>query len=314
MNGLELSRGFYEEYGAPMLHEQFPQYEEVLAIGLAGSGSECFGYDDEVSRDHDFEPGFCIFLPDEEVVDRRTEFLLERAYAKLPQTYRGVARLKISPVGGNRHGVLRMDEFFSARLGRKDAFTSDMEWFGISEQYLAEVTNGEVFRDDVGLFSSIREKLRYLPHDVRCKKLAGNLLLMAQSGQYNYERCLAHGETAAAQLAISEYVRHTLAAVFLLNRKYLPYYKWQFRALKTLPYLPELSPLMEELLTTGNDPDTAKRKSILIENIAGAVITQLQEQNLTEAICGDLEKHAYSVNDRIVDGDLRNRHILFGVD
>ena len=282
MNGLELSRGFYEEYGAPMLHEQFPQYEEVLAIGLAGSGSECFGYDDEVSRDHDFEPGFCIFLPDEEVVDRRTEFLL--------------------------------DEFFSARLGRKDAFTSDMEWFGISEQYLAEVTNGEVFRDDVGLFSSIREKLRYLPHDVRCKKLAGNLLLMAQSGQYNYERCLAHGETAAAQLAISEYVRHTLAAVFLLNRKYLPYYKWQFRALKTLPYLSELSPLMEELLTTGNDPDAAKRKSILIENIAGAVITQLQEQNLTEAICGDLEKHAYSVNDRIVDGDLRNRHILFGVD
>ena len=137
---------------------------------------------------------------------------------------------------------------------------------------------------------------------------------MAQSGQYNYERCLAHGETAAAQLAISEYVRHTLAAVFLLNRKYLPYYKWQFRALKTLPYLSELSPLMEELLTTGNDPDTAKRKSILIENIAGAVITQLQEQNLTEAICGDLEKHAYSVNDRIVDGDLRNRHILFGVD
>ena len=71
---------------------------------------------------------------------------------------------------------------------------------------------------------------------------------------------------------------------------------------------------MEELLTTGNDPDAAKRKSILIENIAGAVITQLQEQNLTEAICGDLEKHAYSVNDRIVDGDLRNRHILFGVD
>ena len=53
-----------------------------------------------------------------------------------------------------------MDDFFCDRLGRKDAFTSDMEWFGISEQYLAEVTNGEVFRDDVGLFSSIREKLR----------------------------------------------------------------------------------------------------------------------------------------------------------
>lgn len=314
MNGLELSRRFYEAYGAPMLHEQFPQYEEILAVGLVGSGSECLGYDDEISRDHDFEPGFCIFLPDEDVVDRRTEFLLERAYAKLPKSFLGFERLKISPVGGNRHGVIRMDDFFRSRIGRTDAFSSDLEWFGISEQYLAEVTGGEVFRDDVGLFTSIRRKLRELPHDVRCKKLAGNLLLMAQSGQYNYERCLAHGETAAAQLAVAEYVRHALAVIFLLNRRYLPYYKWQFRALRELPLLSELAPHLETLLTTGNDPKTAKQKSILVETVAGAVITQLQEQALSEAICGDLEKHAYSVNDRISDGDLRNRHILFAVE
>ena len=87
MQGIELCRGFYEAYGAPMLHEQFPQYEEIIAVGLVGAGSECFGYDDEVSRDHDFEPAFCLFLPDEEVIDRRTAFLLERAYAKLPKEY-----------------------------------------------------------------------------------------------------------------------------------------------------------------------------------------------------------------------------------
>ena len=314
MNGLELSRSFYEQYGAPMLHEQFPQIEEVVAVGLVGAGSECFGFDDEISRDHDFEPGFCIFLPDEEVIDRRTEFLLERAYAKLPKEFQGIARLKISPVGGNRHGVIRMDDFFLSHIGRKNAFSSDMEWFGISEQYLAEVTNGEVFRDDVGLFSSIRKKLSYLPQDVRLKKLAGNLLLMAQSGQYNYKRCLLHRETAAAQLAVNEYVRHTLAVVFLLNKKYLPYYKWQFRAMKALPVLSALAPVLEELLTTGNDAETAKRKMMLIESIAGEIISQLQQQGLTEAICFDLEKHAYSVNDRIADNDLRNRHILFGID
>ena len=78
MNGLELSRAFYEEHGKPMLEEQFPQLLPLLAVGLFGSGSECFGYDDETSRDHDFEPGFCLFLPDESVVDRRTAFLLER--------------------------------------------------------------------------------------------------------------------------------------------------------------------------------------------------------------------------------------------
>lgn len=311
MNGLELARGFYEDYGAPMLHVQFPALEEIIAVGLAGSGSECFGFDDEVSRDHDFEPGFCLFLPDEEVIDRRTEFLLERAYAKLPKVYGGVARLKISPVGGSRHGVIRMDDFFTARIGRKDGFRDDIEWFSIPEHYLAEVTNGQVFRDDVGQFTAIRRKLSRQPADVRKKKLAGQLLLMAQSGQYNYPRCLSHGETAAAQLAVFEFVNSALAVIFLLNERYLPYYKWRFRALRELPLLSELALPLERLMTTDNL--CAEEKIAAIEDISGAIIGQLQAQALTEAVCGDLEKHAYSVNDKIVNANLRNLSILFAV-
>ena len=87
MKGLELAKAFYEEYGKPML-EEFPEIKDKLAIGLCGSGSECFGFDDEFSKDHDFEPGFCIFLPDEREVDRHTAFRLERAYAKLPMEFR----------------------------------------------------------------------------------------------------------------------------------------------------------------------------------------------------------------------------------
>ena len=75
MKGLELSKAFYEEYGKEML-EEFPELLPYLAAGLAGSGSECFGYDDEISADHDLEPGFCIFLPGEEIVDRKSAFLL----------------------------------------------------------------------------------------------------------------------------------------------------------------------------------------------------------------------------------------------
>ena len=76
MKGLDISRAFYREYGEPMLRERFPELVPLLAAGLFGSGSECYGYDDEISRDHDFEPGFCLFLPGEEVVDRRTAFML----------------------------------------------------------------------------------------------------------------------------------------------------------------------------------------------------------------------------------------------
>ena len=85
-----------------------------LAAGLVGAGSECLGFDDEISTDHDFEPGFCLFLPGEDVVDRRTAFLLERAYAKLPKQFLGFERSLIAPVGGSRHGVIRTADFFNA--------------------------------------------------------------------------------------------------------------------------------------------------------------------------------------------------------
>ena len=96
MQGIELSRKYFEEYGLPMLEEQFPDLLPFVAAGLTGSGSECFGYDDEISADHDYEPGFCLFLPDESVVDRRSAFLLERAYAKLPKEFMGFSRPMIS--------------------------------------------------------------------------------------------------------------------------------------------------------------------------------------------------------------------------
>ena len=219
MKGLELAKRYYETYGRPMLEEQFPEVMPYLAAGLVGSGSECLGYDDDLSTDHDFEPGFCLFLPGEDVVDRRTAFLLERAYAKLPREFEGYTRSMMSPVGGSRHGVIRTQEFYLEKTGLK-AFPPDTDdWFRMPEYALLEATDGAVFDDWYGEFSAIRETLGRMPEDVRRKKLAGHLLLMAQAGQYNFPRIAQRGEEAAAQLAVFEFVKHTIEAVFLLNRE-----------------------------------------------------------------------------------------------
>ena len=98
MTGMELARNYWETCGAPMIREEFPELEPLIAAALTGRGSECYGFDDEVSRDHDFEPGFCLFLPGEDAVDRRTAFLLERAYAKLPAEFEGFRRQRMRPV------------------------------------------------------------------------------------------------------------------------------------------------------------------------------------------------------------------------
>ena len=99
MKGLEIARAYYETHGAPMLKARFPQLLPRIAAGLFGSGSECFGYDDDISRDHDFEPGFMLLLPGEDAVSRRDAFLLERACAALPREFMGLRRGLVQPVG-----------------------------------------------------------------------------------------------------------------------------------------------------------------------------------------------------------------------
>ena len=310
MQGLELSRRFFEEYGRPMLEDRFPQVLPFLAAGLTGSGSECFGFDDALSRDHDFEPGFCLFLPSEETVDRRTAFLLERAYAKLPREYMGVRRPLVGPAGGARRGVLRTEEFYKEKLGSPDGILTLGQWMTIPESALAEAVNGQIWMDNYGLVTKIRESVSSYPEEIRIKKLAGHLLLMAQAGQYNYLRCLRHGETGAAQLAAVRFAESAMQVIFLLNRVYQPYYKWSFRALRRLPRLSVLAELLEYLLTSDNDKPAREEKYMVIESIAADIIEELRAQELTDAVCADLEKHAYAVNDRIRDAAVRNLHIL----
>ena len=313
MNGLELSRAFFEEWGRPMLEREFPSLLPYLAAGLTGSGSECFGYDDEVSRDHDYEPGFCLFLPGEEIVDRRSAFLLERAYAKLPREFRGVRRPVLLPVGGARRGVLRLGDFFEEKTGSRDETLTPEEWLTVPESSLAEAVNGEIYFDNYGELTRIRETLRHYPEDVLRKRLAGQLLLMAQAGQYNYPRCLKHGETGAAQLASAEFVRSALSALFLLGRRYQPYYKWSFRALRELPGTADEAEALERILSTGNSEAEAKEKTALIESVCRSVSERLAAEGLSDASGNDLEAHAYAVNDRIEDPVLRTMHILAAV-
>ena len=312
MKGLELSKLYFHEYG-DKLFEGLEHLKPLVAIGLVGCGSECMGFDDEISCDHDFEPGFCVFLPDEDIVNRRDEFLLERAYAKLPREFMGYEREKYDAVGGKRHGIIRMREFFTQKCGSPEGALSKRDFFAIPEQSLAEATGGEVFFDDFGEFCKIRERLSYLPEDVRVKKLAGNLLLMAQSGQYNYPRSVARGDTAAAQLAAIEFARAALHAIFLLGRRYLPYYKWQFRALRDLPALSHLGDELEFIISSGNGEADRQRKLVAIENISREIIGELRSQGLTCYTGDELEGHAYSVNGKIADGEIRNLHILCGV-
>lgn len=311
MRGLELSRQYFQEYGKPMLDEQFQDILPLLAVGLAGEGSECFGFDDETSQDHDFEPGFCIFVPDD--IDSRKEFALERAYAKLPGEFLGYKRQKLNPTGGNRHGVIKTGDFYKKFTGLSNGPETVYDWFAVPEFYFAEATNGEVFMDNYGEFSRIRENLKYYPEDVRIKKIAGNVLVMGQAGQYNYKRCLDHGQKGSAQLSVVKFVESAMSVIFLLNRVYKPYYKWSFKAMSELQLMSDIKDDLEYLISSSNEDGEIENKMDIIESICTDAADELRRQKLSDAVCSDMEKNAYSVNDHVKDNNIRNENILFAV-
>ncbi len=312
MQGLEISKEFYMQYGKPMLEEQFADIKDRIAVGLVGEGSECMGFDDELSRDHDFDAGFCLFITEED--ERRFGFRLERAYAKLPKEFMGLRRSSVSPVGGNRHGVITVESFYRRFLGEPNAPDSIERWLYTPTASLAAASNGEVFEDKLGAFSQVRQVLLAgYPEDIRRKKLAAHTVFMAQSGQYNYARCVSRRELGAAQLAIFEFVKHAISAIYLLNNRYEPFYKWAYRGLAELSVLGNLGELLQVMTEIDNSPSNAQIKQETIEDIATLLIEEFQNQGLTEAICGDLEKHAYSILDGIKNSTLRNMHIMEGV-
>ncbi len=312
MQGIEISKKFYLQYGKPMLEEQFPSVIDRIAVGLAGEGSECFGFDDDISRDHDFDAGFCLWITAED--ERQFGFKLERAYAKLPKEFMGLRRSVLSPVGGNRHGVITVEDFYTRFLGAATAPETLERWLYTPAVSLAAASNGQVFSDKLGVFSEVREKLLLgYPEDIRRKKLAAHTVFMAQAGQYNYSRCLSRGENGAAQLAVFEFVKHTISAIYLLNNKYEPFYKWAYKGLARLDTLGHIGEALAVITELDNSPANATVKKDVIEDTAAVIINELKIQDLSKATCGDLEKHAYSVLDGISDNYLRTMHIMEGV-
>lgn len=272
VKGLGLCKRFYLEHGAPMIKELFSEYEDKIAIGLLGPGSECYGFDDEISRDHDFSPRFYLWLPHDLYLEIGIE--LQRAYEALPAMFEGVPRKCCSEV--KREGVFSIPEFYEEIMGLPEAPKEEMHWFYLEEYLLAEATNGAVFRDDLGEFTAIREALlAYYPPEVLRKKIGEKAHLVSQTGQYNLQRTLKRGDLVTAGIILAQFQVHSIELWHLLNKSYCPYYKWMYRKAKTLSILPHLSRKLAKIQSYSlNDPALFQE----IEDIVAEFIIELQKQ------------------------------------
>lgn len=274
MQGLELAERYWSEVGRPALAAACPEAVGRWAVGLAGEGSECFGFDDALSRDHDWGPGFCVWLAADDFA--RWGERLQSAYDALPRRFAGFERTE-RPEGAGRVGVLETGAFYGRFLGIEEPPRTIGQWMALDDEALAACTNGRVFEDASGAFTAFRAALlAHYPEDIRLKKLAARCALASQAGQYNYPRCRERGNAAATLAALSRFIDNAQAALFLIARRYRPYYKWANRALARLPQpAPDIAALIERMAT--GDP---RAQGEVIGRICALIIGALREEGL----------------------------------
>lgn len=353
VSGLKLARAFWTQMGKPMIAAKYPQYAGRIAAGLVGHGSECYGFDDTYSQDHDFGPRFCLWLTDEDYAAIGEQ--LEADYEALPRKFSVDAQGRVtfeaharsdasgafpsagagSPVtpraqGANRRdGVFRIGDFFKSITGYRTApaQTAPHEWLMLQESTLAAATNGEVFADPTGLFSKTRQGFKNMPDDVRLALISKRLGMIAQAGQYNLPRSLKRGDGAAAWLSIHEFVQATASLVFLVNVPmvvgYMPYYKWQFAALRKLSgsmfaLLPNVGEQLETVMRLSSAAcyggagfgeggkgaaPAIKKINDIVEQIAADIVRELKREHLTTSGETFLEWQRPYVEDHIASDD-----------
>ncbi|RLB68427.1 MAG: hypothetical protein DRH08_00965 [Deltaproteobacteria bacterium] len=307
MNGLKLAEEYFISHGLPLICDHFPDYKDRIAAGLVGLGSDCLGFDDKFSRDHDWGPGFCLWLTKTDY--NQIGSSLMEAYNKLPNTFSGFER-EPSEWGNDRVGVFETGAFYQRLLGQPNALETLYDWLPLHGDNLSVCTSGKVFYDPLGEFSKIRAKLlAFYPDDVRLVKIAARCMVVGQSGQYNFLRSLWRKDYFAVQYAETKFCADVMSLVYLLNHSYAPYYKWLMRGVKTLPILGEFVFEKVSAMMILND---YKQKKMIIDEICAAVILELQKEGLSDSNSRFFVDHGPVIHEKIVDPTLRNMNVWAG--
>lgn len=299
MKGIELSKKFFNEYCFEKLNNKAPHLLNKINVGLVGEGSECFFLDDEISKDHDFDKGFSIFI--EEKYYKKYKELLEDIYKSF---------FDDNYVENNRKGIICTEDFYQKYTNKRYTPISNVDFLNIRESYLSVATNGEIFYGRENLFMEMRNYYKkFYPEDVVYKKLAAYLFQMAQAGQYNLLRSLKRNDKTAVFFAKNEFVNGTFGALYLLSKNYMPYYKLRKRYLESKNYYPkELFLDLENIIYE----DDEEKLYYLVEKICAYVLNILEIREIVFTSESFLVSAAEEVTRRIKDPIISRIPIMKG--
>lgn len=284
-SNMDRSKAFYESAGKAMIEKHFPQYVERIAVGLIGEGSDCFGFDDEISSDHDYAPGFCMWLTEKDYQEIGAK--LQKEYDQLTSSE---GRL------GYRRGVFSINQFYSGIMEIAGDYenTLSVDYETCKEHLLATASNGQVFRDDLGVFTKIRNQiLKYYPETVWRRKLAQCIHDFAQYAQSNYSRMMARKDNVTAMICVGKGLESALDLVYLLERAYAPYYKWKKKGLENSRLAKQIFPVLEKIAENPSQASVWEgyrysAASVHLEDANVALFEEVAKRILDEMVRQDL--------------------------
>jgi hypothetical protein len=260
-----VSRELFQEVVLPALARALPAETAQAAFGLFGYGSEAYGLDDDLSRDHHWGLRIDGLLP-EASVGEAGQAMRRVAGEAMPAQFRGYS-LREGHLKGAGLSLDSLDRFLARTIGRPRMPETAVEWLQVPEEEIIHVTNGEVWHDPSGRFTAIRRAFQqYYPEPVRRRRIAHWCRYFSGMGSYALQRALLRGDEFYAATAFGKAVRWGVQLAFLLDRRYFPYDKWLMATFARLPrlYAP-LHPLVEEAVRLST---SWERKIELLDRMA----------------------------------------------
>lgn len=282
INGLDLARSFYRDSVAPLL-------ECAHTASLIGEGSEVLGYDDARSRDHEWGPRLQLFVDSVDV--RRTQGAIA---AGLPAEHCGFRTSWFSLIEGRSTHHIEIsttEQWLTARLPSIPREEVDSAaWLSIPQQHLLQLTAGEVFHDDLGNLTRLRDAFAWYPVNIWRWMIAAQWHLLGNVVPI-IGRTLEHGDQRGARLHVSRACELMMEMAFLQERRYSPYAKWLGRAFGDLGAANELGPLLDHAL---RDTDPAPIIDALVLLAGGH-----NNLGITAAVTPIISDFAVGINDAV---------------
>ena len=231
--GAELARLFHADVVAPLLAGELPGLR--YAAGRLGSGSDVLGFDDPMSRDHDWGCRLTLLVDERDAgAVLPVMELLERG---LPASYRGLpVRFPVTWDASPSHRVevATVGRFAVSRLG-VDPLTglSVPDWLILTGQGVLEVTAGPVFTDSTSELARVRAALRWYPPDVERYVLAAGWQRISQYLPM-VGRTAGQGDELGSRLLSTQLAGAVMSLAFALSRRWAPYPKWRGTAFRAL--------------------------------------------------------------------------------